>query len=62
MIALSIPLFATVQERFWAEEAVTATRADPEVDLAGTDVRLWVCYLEFSLLLWAATALSSYKP
>jgi hypothetical protein len=41
---------------------VTATRADPAVDLVGTDVRLWVCYMVFSLLLWAATALSSYKP
>lgn len=61
-IALSIPLFAAVQESFWVREAVAGTRADPAVDLAGTDVRLWVCFIVFSLLLWTATALSSYKP
>ncbi len=62
-IALSIPLFAAVQESLWVREAVAATRADPAADLAGTDVRLWVCFIVFSLLLlWTATALSSYKP
>ncbi|MGH3984583.1 MAG: hypothetical protein ACRDST_18340 [Pseudonocardiaceae bacterium] len=62
VIALSIPLFAAVQESFWVREAVAGTRANPAVDLAGTDVRLWVCFIAFSLLLWTATALSSYKP
>ncbi len=41
---------------------MASTRADPAVDLPGTDVRLWVCFIVFSLLLWTATALSSYKP
>lgn len=61
-IALSIPLFAAVQESLWVREAVASTRADRSVNLDGTDVRLWVCFIVCSLLLWAATALSSYKP
>lgn len=61
-IALSIPLFAAVQESLWVREAVASTRVDRSVDLDGTDVRLWVCFVVFSLLLWAATALSTYKP
>lgn len=62
VIALSIPVFAAVRESFWVREVVTATRADPAADLGGTDVRLWVCFVAFSLLLWTATALSSVKP
>lgn len=61
-IALSIPLFAAVAESFWVREAVATTRVDRSVDLDGTDVRLWVCFVVFSVLLWVATALSSYKP
>ncbi|MGH4022081.1 MAG: hypothetical protein ACRDT0_23170 [Pseudonocardiaceae bacterium] len=61
-LALSIPLFAAVRESFWVREAVAATRANPAVDLAGTDVRLWVCFIAFSLLLWTATVLSVHKP
>lgn len=62
VIAVSISVFAAVQENIWVGDAVAATEADPAVDLAGTDVRLWACFVVFSLLLWFTTALSSYKP
>ncbi|WP_158891406.1 hypothetical protein [Amycolatopsis anabasis] len=62
VLALSIPVFAGLQESFWVREAVEVTRADRAAELAGTDLRLWVCFVVFTLLLWTATALSAYKP
>ncbi|MDQ3150506.1 MAG: hypothetical protein M3R63_01870 [Actinomycetota bacterium] len=62
VIALSIPVYAGIQESAWVRAAVSETAADRAADLAGTDVRLWVCFVVFSLLLWVATALSTVKP
>lgn len=62
VIALSIPVFAALEESSWVRQAGTLTGADRDADLASTDTKLWACFVVFSLLLWAATALSTTKP
>jgi hypothetical protein len=61
-LALGIVGFAGAKENFWVRDLAARAAARPEVDLSPVNGYLAACMIAFSLLLWAATALSIYKP
>ncbi|MQY27360.1 hypothetical protein NRB56_29430 [Nocardia sp. RB56] len=61
-IALAIPIYSIVQQRFWLEEAVRSSVGGHAAGLSRNDVVLWACAVIYTLLLWVATAVSTVKP
>jgi hypothetical protein len=53
---------AAAFENFWVRGVAERLTLDPADEPAGTGLRLFVCMIAFTALLWTATVLSVYKP